>query len=310
MSELILDRRGRLQNTPDFLAPVTERERSIGRVVLVVLVGLTLAFLASLLAVMGVAIIAVLVGGMPIEQMTQLMSGKGEETRSLLSHTFDFSAAGLSLFVMAIAMVAFAARIYRRPVRSFITAAPRFRWRLFALGLLVAAPLVAAAIVAELSMGGEQLNPPVLRAAGVGEGAAYVAIAAFFLFLAAFAEEIFFRGWLLQQTSAFTRSLPALLLVNGVVFSFIHLDPDPGAFIVRAVMGMGWCWVALRLGGLEFATGAHLANNLAITVLVEPLTLKMPSGEPSAPAAVIIQLAIVALTLVIVEWWLRRRKAG
>ena len=138
-----------------------------------------------------------------------------------------------------------------------------------------AAPIVGAEILTELAMGGEQLNAPVLRASGLAEAAGYVGIAAFFLFLAAFAEEMVFRGWLLQQTSAFTRSLPILLLVNGVLFSLIHVDPDPGAFIVRAAMGMGWCWVALRMGGLEFATGAHLANNLAITVLVEPLTLKM-----------------------------------
>lgn len=309
MSELILDRQGRLQETPDFLAPVTERERSVGHVILVAVIGVVLAFLASLLAVMGVAIVAG-VGGMPLDRMTDMMAGKGPDIRPLLDHTFDYAAAGLALIVMAIALVAFAARIYRRPIKSFITAAPRFRWSHFGLGLLVAAPIVVLAIVSELALGGQSLEPPILRAAGLGEAAAYVAIAAIFLFLAAFAEEIFFRGWLLQQTSAFTRSVPILLLVNGIIFSLIHADPDPGAFIVRAAMGMGWCWVALRLGGLEFATGAHLANNLAISVLVEPLSLKMPTSEPSAPAAVAIQLAIVALTLIIVEYWLRRRRAS
>lgn len=309
MSELILDRRGRMQETPAFLAPVTERERSIPRLLLMVLVGGFLALLASLVAVIVVVLVAVLVGGMPIDDLPKLLSGEAGDSRPLLSYSFEYAAAGLSLFATAAVIVAFAARLYGRPMKSFITVAPRFRWGLVGAGILVAAPVVVVAIVAELAMGSERLNPPLLRAADVTEAAAYVVIAAFFLFLAALAEEMIFRGWLLQQTSAFTRSIPILLIVNGVLFSLIHVDPDPGAFLVRAAMGMGWCWIGLRLGGLEFATGAHLANNLAITTLVEPLTLKMPSGEPSAPAAVIIQLAIVLLTVIAVEWWLRRRRS-
>ena len=309
MSELILDRQGRMQETPAFLAPVTERERSIPRLLLMVLVGGFLAVLASFVAVIAVVFVAVLVGGMPIDDLPQILSGEAGENRALLSYSFEYAAAGLSLFATAVVIVAFAARLYRRPMGSFITAAPRFRWRLVGAGILVAAPVVVLAILAELALGSETLSPPVLRGT-LPEALGYIGIAAFFLFLAALAEEMIFRGWLLQQTSAFTRSIPILLIVNGVLFSLIHVDPDPGAFLVRAAMGMGWCWIGLRLGGLEFAAGAHLANNLAITTLVEPLTLKMPSGEPSAPAAVLIQLGIVALTVIAVEYWLRRRKTA
>ena len=117
---------------------------------------------------------------------------------------------------------------------------------------------------------------------------------------------MFFRGWMLQQTSAFTRSIPVLLIVNGVLFSLVHGDPDPGAFVVRAAMGIGWCWIGLRLGGLEFATGAHLANNLAVTLFIQPLTLKLPTGEASDLRSVAVQLAIVGVTVAAVEYYVRR----
>ena len=308
MSDMILDRRGRMQDTPPFLAPVTERERSIGRLVLFIVVGGLLAVLASVLAVMAATIVAVLVGGMPVDQITRLLTGEGGEDRPLLSYAFEFSVAGLSLFAMAVVLIAFAARIYKRPMKSFITAAPRFRWRLVGLGVLVAAPIVGLAILTELAWATTPLEPPILRAVNWGEAAGYIGVATLFLFLAALAEEMVFRGWLLQQTSAFTRSIPILLIVNGVLFSLVHADPDPGAFLVRAAMGMGWCWIGLRLGGLEFATGAHLANNLAITLLVEPLTLKLPTGEASDPRAVLLQLAMVAVTVAVVEFVLRRRQ--
>lgn len=306
MSELILDRQGRLLETPDFLAPVTERERSIPRFLLMLL-GVLLALVASGVAAAIVVVIGVL-SGVSLEQQTQIFAGAAGENRHLLSYWFDYAIAGMNLFALAIVLVALAARIYGRPMRTFITAAERFRWGQVGLGVVVALPFVAAAIVAELALGGETVHPPLLRAEGLIDALGYAAIATVFLFLAALAEEMIFRGWLQQQTRAFTRSLPIILLVNGLAFSAIHLDFEPGAFLVRVIMGMGWCWLALRLGGIEFATGAHLANNLALTLLVQPLPLKISSGEPSDLSGVLIQVAIVALTIGVVEYRLRRRR--
>jgi membrane protease YdiL (CAAX protease family) len=310
MSELILDRRGRLQDTPAFLAPVGDRERSILRLILFVVVGGLLAILASVVAVMVVSAVAANLSGQPLGPTLKALMEGGPPDRSLISYAYEFSAAGLSLFAMAAALIAFAARLYRRPMRSFITAAPRFRWRLVALGFAVAAPLVGLAVLAEVAWGETVLEPPILRATDWREAAAYAGVAAAFLFLAALAEEMVFRGWMLQQTSAFTRSIPVLLLVNGLLFSLVHGDPDPGSFLVRAAMGMGWCWIGLRLGGLEFATGAHLANNMAVTLLVQPLTMTLPTGEASDVRSVLVQLTIVAATVAAVEFGLRRNKRG
>lgn len=310
MSDLILDRRGRMQETPAFLAPVTARERNVWRLLLLIVLGLLFSLFVSVIVVMLVAVAASQITGEPLGQAMKALVEGGPADRSLISYAYEYSAIGLSLFAMAASFVAIAGWLYKRPVLSFITVAPRFRWRLAAVGFAVAAPLVGLAIAIEVALGETQLEPPILLATGLGEAAGYIAVAAVFLFMAALAEEMFFRGWMLQQVSAFTRSVPVLLIVNGVLFSLVHGDPDPGAFLVRAAMGMGWCWIGLRLGGLEFATGAHLANNLAITLFVEPLTLKLPTGEASDPRAVLVQLAIIVLTIIAVEYGLRRKRSA
>jgi membrane protease YdiL (CAAX protease family) len=134
----------------------------------------------------------------------------------------------------------------------------------------------------------------------------YLAAAAFFLYLAALAEEMLFRGWALQQTGAFTRRLPLLLLINGVLFSLAHFDPDMAAFLSRAIMGMAWTWIVLRLGGVELAAGAHLANNLAICLFVRPVLFTPPPKEPFDVASVALEAATVAILVIAVEAALRR----
>lgn len=298
------------QSIPSFLTAAGERERSIGRLIGFLALAIVLATIASLIAVVGVSAVAAALTGRPMTELMEGLASGGAADRSLLSYGYEFSVAGASLFATAGVWIALAARFYHRPMRSFITTAPRFRWKMAAAGMAVAVPLVALALIVELLVSGTAIEPPILSAVSLNEALGYAAIAAVGLFLAALAEEMIFRGWLMQQTAVFTRSIPIILIVNGVLFSLIHMDPDPGAFVVRAVMGAGWAWIALRLGGLEFATGAHLANNLAISLLAQPLTLAPPSGEAADPGAVGLQLAVVAATIAVVEIGININKRG
>ena len=187
---------------------------------------------------------------------------------------------GILLLAVAIS-VALAARIaFERPVWTFLTPARRFRFRLLLGGFLLFGAIALASLLGAALVTGEPLTPPV-TAAGYpfDHRVVYVAGSALFLLVAAAAEEIVFRGVLLQVTAAFTRSAAVLLLVNGVVFSAFHLDPSPDAFVARAVSGALWAWTVLRLAGLEFALGAHLANNLLLCLLVEPISEGAQTGR-------------------------------
>ena len=311
MSELILDRRWRLRETPAFLEPVGERDRSVGRLFVFVPLGLILAVLATALvvvAVMGAGAAVLARQGHSLPDALNMLAHGDRPGRTLAGYTYEFATAGLSLFASAVVLLSLAAKLYRRPMRSFVTAAPRFRWKLALLGFGVALPIILIALFAEQAWTSERLHPPILSGAGAGDVAIYVLAATVFLFLAALAEEMIFRGWLLQQTGAFTRSIPILLAVNGILFSLAHGDLDPGAFLVRAGMGATWAWIALRLGGLEFGAGAHLANNLLVSLLVQPLTLTAPTHQQADLRSGLVQLAILGASVAAVELLVRRGK--
>ena len=80
-----------------------------------------------------------------------------------------------------------------------------------------------------------------------------------------------FRGYLLQQTAAFTPNVWLIVAVNAAMFALAHLEFDPAALAARALAGAAFAWAALRLGGLEFAIGAHVATNLMIALFQAPM---------------------------------------
>ena len=97
-----------------------------------------------------------------------------------------------------------------------------------------------------------------------------------------------------ERALAFTRFN---LLLNAEA---LHLDPDPVAFVARALSGAIWTWAAIRLGGLEFAIGAHLANNLMICLFWQPLSA-MEVGRDSDWIELAPELFVAVVMLIVIE---------
>lgn len=300
-------------DTPRFLALVGPSERRWWRVLVVVLGGGALAFLASIV-VSGVALVASAIlfaddlggsFGAAIETLTQARGG-----RPLTSYLAELSTIGLGFAAALAVFLLVASRVYRRPVLSFLTATGRFRWRAVASGFLVTCPLILAVIGIEVMRSPPPETAPLLRDEIVGAKLAYAAGATVFLFLAAFAEEAVFRGWAQQQVRAFTRRLWVILLVPGVLFSLAHADPNIDAFLVRAAMGVAWGWIALRTEGVEFTSGAHLANNLMISFFLMPITFEPPKPLPFDFVGLALELVVLLALIGIVEAGRRRPTLG
>ena len=119
------------------------------------------------------------------------------------------------------------------------------------------------------------------------------------LFVAATAEEAVFRGYLLQQTAAFTRNVWVLIAVNAAAFALAHLEFDPGALAARALAGAAFAWAALRLGGLEFAIGAHVATNLMIAFFQAPMLPDDPEVTGGLDETLIEVLLALYMVLVV-----------
>jgi len=278
---------------------------------------LTLGGLAGLIAIVVASLAVTAVGSailsanasphLGVLQAFGVLTDVGRGHRSLISYVFELSLAGLSSYAGALAFLAVAARVEARPIRSFLTVAQAFRWRQIGLGLIIFLPIVGLAIGLTDVLDPHPPTPPLLMpGAPTSARLIYCAAAVVFLYIAALSEEMLFRGWALQRTGVFTKNIPIVLGVNGILFSLAHFDPDLGAFVIRAVMGAGWAWIVLRLAGVELAAGAHLANNLAICLFNRPVVLTPPERQPFDAVSVGVELASIALLVLIVELALRR----
>ncbi|MDP3405488.1 MAG: type II CAAX endopeptidase family protein [Brevundimonas sp.] len=222
-----------------------------------------------------------------------------ETTDRLLAESRDAVALAGILAGLALAIVAAATLIYRRPLRDFLWPERPFGVRDLAIGFLTTGTLGVALIPLHLAMGSDW-SPPILNPlyADWTRPVYFLAMAAAFL-LAAAAEEVVCRGVLLRLTALVTQHPILLCLINGLVFSALHLDPDPVAFVARALSGMVWTWAALRLGGLEFAIGAHTAHNLVISLIWSPLSeAELPRNSVWSDLGPEVLTAIIVVAIV------------
>lgn len=284
--------------------------RAVQVLALGALAGLLAAALV-MLAVLGIAAgLMAAAGSGGVTEAIGVLTDFDRGDRTLQSYVFELALAGLSSFTAAWTFIAVAARIERRPRLSFLTIAPRFRWRLVGLGLAVATPVLGVSVMIAYLTGDASQAPVLTPGVPAWARLTYVAASAAFLCLAALAEEMLFRGWLLQQTSVFVRNAALLLALNGLLFSLAHADPNLGSFLIRAAMGAAWAWVVLRTGGLEFALGAHLANNLMVSLFIKPVSLAPIAARPFDYLELAIEVIGLAIIVGVVEWLVRTRAMG
>jgi uncharacterized protein len=292
-----------------FLADLGPSDRRFWRALLAGVTGVAAGIVAIIILVVLLMIagaVILLSQGYDPNDLQRLVAALSDDSLPMnLSMTLAVIAALAVLNgFLSLVVVTIASLVVRKPLKASITAAPTFRWRQLVTGLVLYGLAMIPMVGLMYASGEAKGEIPLLSLThSAGEIALYVVGAVVGLIVAAGAEELAFRGWLLRHTAAFVRSPWILLLINGVLFSAIHADPDPNAFIARAVMGMIFCYMALRLGGIEFAIGAHAANNIMIVLFIEPMSLKMPAPEAFqahylAETAVVLVLGVTVTELV------------
>lgn len=256
-----------------------------------------------LVAVGGLAALASQAGWLDLEMFD------GRFTASTLADETTFLATiATVLSSLTVALLLAAMIVYRRGAGAFLWPWPQGGFCLFLIGFavmfLVTLVLWPVMQWMEPSEPGPLLDPTqTLNDRLVYAGAATVG-----LLVAAAAEEVAFRGILLRITGGLTRSVMVVLLVNGVLFSAIHMDPDPVAFVARAASGIVWAWAALRLGNLAFSIGAHLANNLFIALLLAPISVAAEPGQAMSPDTLGLEAVTLVVVVIFVEMLARRRR--
>jgi hypothetical protein len=162
--------------------------------------------------------------------------------------------------------------LHRRPWRSFVTARPRFSLRAMFSSFAVLFALLLAALALQLTLAPDTLTLSFDPAAF----AAFFALALLLVPLQALAEEVVFRGFILQAVGRVTGSFLLRAAVPALVFTLAHLaNPELAygalwAAASYALAGLYLSILALRGGGLELPLGAHIATNLFVSLIARP----------------------------------------
>lgn len=78
----------------------------------------------------------------------------------------------------------------------------------------------------------------------------------------AVAEEVFFRGYLMQAFGAMVESPWFGIVASAAVFAILHAGQNLPLFAVRLAFGLVAGWLVWRTGGLEAGIAAHVVNNI------------------------------------------------
>lgn len=315
---------GPLQSLNRFSFPsaLDRRDRHVGWFALTIGAGIVAALLALL-----VTIIVLMIGYMAFSDAPSPQAAVGAFVGDIMRLTqgagppnirdqlFGMTVLILPNVVIFIVPVVVAALIASRPFRLYLTAAARFRWKMLFNSMLVMAVVLLPIFVILNQFDPARQAPPLVALSNDPQQRMIYAAAAFaFLLPAAAAEEVLFRGWLLRQTLAFFRSPWLALVINGALFALAHVNPNPDDSFQLAMMGAAFAYMSIRLGGIEFACGAHAVNNILLVLFFQTLPFTGVERHEFSPGAFAggfaVPIACVLVTELVIRWAPLRRFVG
>lgn len=221
----------------------------------------------------------------------------------------------LTTFIAMFAAVWLATYLFRdQSLRSLI--GPGAPIRNFAITCAIVAPFVLIGFGWTLASGevSANLSPQVWLG--------WMLIALPLLLLQVSAEELVFRGYLLQEFAARSNNRLVWFLLPSIIFGCLHLDPDrfgPNAILVvvgTTLFGLMAADLTIRTGNLGAAIGLHLMNNFMAMMLVSLdgtlnglslyVTNTHVSDQPAVRGLLMLDIATIAgvyiLYLLVMRW--------
>ncbi len=177
---------------------------------------------------------------------------------------FNYIVLNLSFGLLILGVFVTVRFVHGRPFRSIITPAKQLNWRRIGQGFGVWLLLVTLASAVEY------LLTPDIYTFVFNPGRFFIFALAVLLLtpMQTTAEELLFRGYLLQASGHLSRNFWVLALVNGILFMIPHLgNPELAASAILLPLfylsiGAFFAFITLRDNSAELAIGAHAANNL------------------------------------------------
>jgi membrane protease YdiL (CAAX protease family) len=178
------------------------------------------------------------------------------------------------------------AGLQRRPLTTVLGADRRLSRTHFARGLLAALVMGLAGEIALYI-----IDPSLHRSqVAIGDWLSWLAPFALALLLQSSAEEVLFRGYLVQSLAARFHNPWIWAFLPTVVFALLHWDPRASGIMNAAILvsvgsfGVAASLVTYLTGDLGTAMGIHLGNNLfALLIVSHQRLFNMPALFESRP---------------------------
>jgi len=168
-------------------------------------------------------------------------------------------ASHLALAFMIVAVWAFMRFVHQRRMAWVWSISPGVRWRFFVICLGVSVILIGIVTGYNWFIG-----PGWGPAPGWGWFVGVVLVTTPFQ---ALAEEVVFRGYLMQVFGSIHRSAWFPIVSTAVVFALFHGVQNPWLFGSRLIFGLVAGVLVWRTGGLEASVAIHVVNNLCVFLL-------------------------------------------
>lgn len=165
--------------------------------------------------------------------------------------------------------------LHKRGYRSLFGASGRIDWGHVKQGFLFVVAFFALnvlIILVEPFVLPEAMVHPVIYSA-ITPWLAWLPVAAVVIFVQISAEELFFRGYLLQQLRARSQSFWVYAVLPSLLFGLLHFDAESYGMVnallyilTTTLIGVVGCHVTLHTGNIGAMIGVHYAVNLSTIV--------------------------------------------
>lgn len=171
--------------------------------------------------------------------------------------------------------------IHGRPLKSVVTGKRSISWRRIGVGFFLWLALILLGTVIEFLISREDFTLTF-------DAKVFIPFAVLAIILAPIqttAEELFFRGYLVQTGSLISRNWVFLSVWSGILFALPHIlntEVSVNFAVVMLtffVLGAFLTWISLKDGTIELAIGVHASQNLAAFLLVT-----FPGSSVPSPA--------------------------
>lgn len=241
-------------------------------------------------------------GGDPAQAAEAML----QEIDNPLVMLVTFGSVALMLPTALLAMLVFG----KDTMRRVWSVALRIRWKLFWKFMLAAVAVYLVVQGAGVLLGLQGNDTGHTPSPDFGKLIILFLVALLIVPLQAIAEEVVFRGVLLQAIGSWVKSPVLAVVVTSIVFGLLHIQYNFWGILAVTIMGVTAAILTLRTGGLEAAMAVHVINNLAVLLLT---TSGLVSADTSSygPLLIVGEIILMGTFYLAAEFiWRKELAAG